>query len=131
MALKKNPSRSLKPKTPLPSSQTPPDWPLFSKQLPTSCLSLESLLQSQIIVIRKFWSEKLCKNYVYFLKSLPLETTPKPKKGEAVRFNDRFQIDDINFAHRLWTETGLRELICGPDNGPDEMMSALDRKNLW
>ncbi|POS84857.1 hypothetical protein EPUL_002783, partial [Erysiphe pulchra] len=130
MAAKKNASRTFKPKTPLPSLQTPPNWPLFSKQLPTSCLSLESLLPSQIILIHKFWSENLCKNYVCFLKTLPLVTTGKPKKGEAVRFNDRFQIDDTKFAHRLWVETGLRELICGPDTGPDEMMSALDRKNL-
>ncbi|RKF61141.1 putative oxoglutarate iron-dependent oxygenase [Erysiphe neolycopersici] len=131
MAAKKNASRTLKPKTTLSSLHKPLDWPLFSRQLPTSSLSLESLLPSQIIVIHKFWSENLCKNYVRFLKTLPLVTTGKPKKGEAVRFNDRFQINDTNFAHRLWTETGLRELICGPDTGHDEIMNALDTENLW
>ncbi len=43
-------------------------------------------------------------------------TTPgAPKRGDALRVNDRFQIFDEGFANRLWTETGLRELVCGCD----------------
>lgn len=40
-------------------------------------------------------------------------TTPgaRPKKGDAVRVNDRFQVDDGGFAERLWAETGLRGLV--------------------
>ena len=50
------------------------------------------------------------------MKTLPLVTTPgKPKKGDAVRVNDRFQIDDPGFANRVWLETGLRELVIGGD----------------
>ncbi|RDW77444.1 hypothetical protein BP6252_05497 [Coleophoma cylindrospora] len=91
-----------------------PDWPAFKPLVATADLSLETLSESQIVVIRNFWTSSLCKNYVTFLKTLPLVTTPgKPKKGEALRVNDRFQIDDPLFANRLWIETGLRELVCG------------------
>lgn len=39
-------------------------------------------------------------------------TTPgKPKKGDAVRVNDRFQIDDEAFAKRLWEHTGLQDVV--------------------
>lgn len=34
-----------------------------------------------------------------------------PKKGDAVRVNDRFQVDDASFADRLWSETGLKSLV--------------------
>lgn len=77
----------------------------------------------------------MCKNYVNFLKTLPLTTTPgKPKKGDALRFNDRFQIIDEQFANRLWEETGLRELVCGneAENDVEEGgMSESERKELW
>jgi len=64
------------------------------------------------------------------LKGLPLSTTPgKPKKGDAVRFNDRFQVEDEGFANRLWVETGLRELICGQDE--EDGMNEAERRELW
>ena len=75
-----------------------------------------------------------------FLKGLPLTTTPgKPKKGDAVRFNDRFQVSDERFAERLWGETGLRELVCGGEEGEGEeegeegegRMSRKERRELW
>ncbi|KAJ5338462.1 hypothetical protein N7452_005190, partial [Penicillium brevicompactum] len=54
----------------------------------------------------------LCKTYASFLASLPLTTTPgKPKKDEALRVNDRFQIDDSRFADMLWETTALKELV--------------------
>ena len=47
-----------------------------------------------------------------FLSSLPLTTTPgTPKRGEAVRVNDRFQIDDPQFARLLWEQTPLKQLV--------------------
>lgn len=62
-------------------------------------------------------------------------TTPgKPKKGEAVRVNDRFQINDEIFARRLWEETGLKGLILGDGESADEEgegMSESERKQLW
>lgn len=48
------------------------------------------------------------------MKTLPLITTPgKPKKGDALRVNDRFSVEDWRFAERLWKEAGLRELLLG------------------
>jgi hypothetical protein len=69
------------------------------------------------------------------LKTLPLVTTPgKPKKGDAVRVNDRFQINDEVFAERLWEETGLKSLILGDGEDAEEDgegMSESARRELW
>ncbi|RKF71783.1 putative oxoglutarate iron-dependent oxygenase [Golovinomyces cichoracearum] len=116
------------------SNQTKPNWPILKPLLPSSSLSLQTLLPSQIVVVKNFWTEDLCKKYVTFLKTLPLTTTGRPKKGEALRVNDRFQINDDSFAHRLWEETGLRELICGfndPANETEMISKGLDQRELW
>ncbi|KAI9740960.1 MAG: hypothetical protein M1818_004566 [Claussenomyces sp. TS43310] len=106
---------------------SPPNWPVFKPLLPPEDLSLETVVDSQILVVRNFWTAKLCKEYVSFLSTLPLTTTPgRPKKGEALRVNDRFQIVDPVFANRLWVETGLRELICNLENQDEE-----SRAQLW
>jgi hypothetical protein len=115
-------------------SEPPPNWPPFKPLLPPSDLYLEPIVDSQIIVTRNFWTSTLCKDYVSFLRSLPLVTTPgKPKKGDAVRVNDRFQITDPAFANRLWLETGLRELVNGrtDEEEEDESMSKEERTRLW
>lgn len=66
----------------------------------------------KIISISTFFPRNLCRDYVSFLQTLPLVTTPgKPKKGDAVRVNDRFQIDDEAFAKRLWEQTGLQDVV--------------------
>ncbi|KAK4102129.1 hypothetical protein N658DRAFT_506349 [Parathielavia hyrcaniae] len=91
---------------------TPPSWPPFKPSLPVVELTLDPLVPDMVVVQRSFFPRSLCRDYVAFLRELPLATTPgKPKRGEAVRVNDRFQIDDGLFAHRLWTETGLKEAI--------------------
>ncbi|KAL2198659.1 hypothetical protein P885DRAFT_67817 [Corynascus similis CBS 632.67] len=93
-----------------------PSWPPFRPPLPVVDLTFESLVEDKVVVLRSFFPRSLCRDYVSFLRELPLVTTPgKPKRGEAVRVNDRFQIDDANFANRLWTETGLKEVLTGPD----------------
>jgi len=97
-----------------PPISTPPAWPVFKPKLPVVDLQLEPYpgVEDKVVVFRSFWPRSLCKDYVAFLRELPLVTTPgKPKRGEAVRVNDRFQIDDPKFAHRLWTETGLKEAL--------------------
>lgn len=104
-----------------------PDWPILQPLLPTTDLSLETLLEEQIIVVRNFFTSTLCKKYVAFLSSLPLVTTPaKPKQGDAVRVNDRLQFDDPSFAEQLWSSAGLKALVngspesnCG-ESTPDE-----------
>ncbi|KAI2610458.1 hypothetical protein GGR54DRAFT_376976 [Hypoxylon sp. NC1633] len=93
----------------------PPTWPAFKPALPVVQLSPEAPvpgLEDKIILLRNFWPKVLCRDYVNFLKTLPLTTTPgRPKRGEAARVNDRFQVDDPLFSQRLWLETGLRDAL--------------------
>ncbi|KAL6830060.1 hypothetical protein V8C40DRAFT_239243 [Trichoderma camerunense] len=91
----------------------PPSWPVFKPPLPVVELYPElHPATSNIVLLSSFFPRSLCRDYVAFLKTLPLQTTPsRPKKGEAVRVNDRFQIDDPAFALRLWETTGLKEVI--------------------
>ncbi|KAL7918865.1 hypothetical protein ACQKWADRAFT_303041 [Trichoderma austrokoningii] len=88
-------------------------WPMFKPPLPVVQLCPEPHpATSNIVLISSFFPRSLCRDYVAYLKTLPLQTTPaRPKKGEAVRVNDRFQINDSGFARRLWDATGLKELI--------------------
>ncbi|KAK4229039.1 putative prolyl 4-hydroxylase 4 [Podospora fimiseda] len=89
-----------------------PDWPAFKPPLPVVDLEFESLVEDKVVVLRSFFPKNLCRDYVSFLKTLPLITTPgKPKRGDAVRVNDRFQIQDARFADRLWSETGLKDAV--------------------
>ena len=89
-----------------------PQWPLLHPLVPTTDLSLETILEDQIILIRNLLTKSLCQQYVNFLSTLPLTTTPGiPKKGEALRVNDRFQIEDYDFAQKLWSTTGLEQLV--------------------
>lgn len=110
------------PTTTTSTKPTPPNWPPLKPLLPSSTLSLTPLLPNhQILTISHFWTSTLCKAYISFLSSsssnLTFTTTPsKPKKGEAVRVNDRLQVDDAGFAERLWSGTGLKGLVMG-DSG--------------
>lgn len=89
-----------------------PNWPPLRPLLPKTDLSITPLLADQIYLIHNFFPATLCKSYASFLASLPLTTTPgKPKKDEAVRVNDRFQVEDARFAEILWSGTALKELI--------------------
>lgn len=95
-------------------SEPPPSWPVLQPLIPTSSLDLETLIPDQILIIRNLFTSTLCKKLVSFLATLPLVTTPgKPKRGDALRVNDRFEVDDWGFAERLWRGTGLEELVMG------------------
>lgn len=98
---------------PAPSTPVQLQWPLLEPLLPPADLELVEVLPDQILTIPNFFTATLCKKYVNFLqKSAPLTTTPgKPKRGDAVRVNDRFQIHDPAFADRLWNTSGLREVV--------------------
>ncbi|OJJ71960.1 hypothetical protein ASPBRDRAFT_43347 [Aspergillus brasiliensis CBS 101740] len=92
--------------------QQPPNWPPLRPLIPSTSLTLDPLVPDQIYLIRNFFPSTLCKTYTSFLASLPLTTTPgKPKKGDAVRVNDRFQIQDEGFAESLWSGTALKEIV--------------------
>ena len=89
-----------------------PNWPPFTPLVPSEHLCIETFVPDQILIIRNLFTSKLCKDYVSFLTQLPLSTTPgKPKRGEATRVNDRFQIEDPLFAKQLWEQTPLRHLV--------------------
>lgn len=99
-----------------PAAVEPPSWPAFKPPLPLTDLQPESLLDDRVVLIRNFWPKSLCRDYASFLRTLPLTTTPgQPKRGDAVRVNDRFQVHDQAFANRLWLETGLRDVLMGDD----------------
>jgi hypothetical protein len=88
-----------------------PNWPPLTPVVPAEHLTIETILPGQILAIRNLFTSTLCKTYVNFLSTLPLTTTPgKPKRGEAVRVNDRFQVDDPMFAENLW-KAGLQQLV--------------------
>ena len=113
------------------SKQLPPNWPPITPLVPAESLALTSLLESHIITISNFWPSTLCGKYVSLLRTLPLTTTPgKPKRGDAVRVNDRFQVDDTAFAERLWSQTSLKALVeSAVVDG--ETLSEQARKDLW
>lgn len=91
-----------------------PNWPALSPLVPSEDLHLETLLEGQVIIIRNLLTSTLCHKYLQFLSSLPLVTTPvTPKDGDALRVNDRFEVQDGGFAQRLWSETGLEGLVTG------------------
>ena len=112
-----------------------PHWPVLQPLVPSSDLTLETLLEDQIVVIRNLLTSTLCRNYVSFLSSLPLVTTPsQPRKHEALRVNDRYQIDDARFTEKLWSNTALKDLLTGSlsDIGTeDERPNPDSLKKLW
>ena len=108
-----------------------PDWPAMSPAVAACDISVGTLLEDQILTIPKLWTSSLCKSYVTFLSTLPLTTTPgKPKKGDAVRVNDRFQVEDADFAAHLWSGTALKEIVENPVIDGRELSEA-DRDKLW
>lgn len=114
-----------------PPKQQSPNWPPFAPLVPADSLGLTTLLENQIVTITNFWSSTLCAKYVNFLRSLPLTTTPgKPKKGDAVRVNDRFQIDDPVFAEHLWSQTSLKSLVENAEID-GESLDDQAKKDLW
>lgn len=129
------PKKKSKPET-SPAQQTqrpqPLNWPALTPLIPQLDLSLNEVLPGQIITIPNFWTATLCKNYVSFLSTLQLATTPgKPKKGDAVRVNDRFQVDDPVFAERLWSATSLKDLVTGTSEDDGLGLADDQRKDLW
>ncbi|KAK3686400.1 hypothetical protein LTR37_019873 [Vermiconidia calcicola] len=113
------------------NKQPTPDWPPLTPVLPAEDLTLESLLDDQVLTIPRLWTASLCKAYVSFCSALPLATTPgKPKRGDAVRVNDRFQVNDPSFAERLWSSTGLKQIVENPAVG-GRVLTAEETQELW
>ena len=110
-----------------------PKWPPLQPLVPTSDLALETVLEDQIILIRNLFTSTLCKNYVSFLSTLPLITTPaKPQYGDALRVNDRIQFDDYDFARQLWELTALQSLVAGSTEAEAEgTLGQESARKLW
>lgn len=116
MAKDKKPKAASKAKAPPTETPKTPAWPVFKPLLPVMDLQPESMLDSRVVLVRNFWPKSLCRDYVTFLRTLSLTTTPgKPKRGDAVRVNDRFQVQDQAFANRLWLQTGLKDALISED----------------
>jgi hypothetical protein len=110
-----------------------PKWPALQPLVPTSDLTLETVLDDQVVVIRNLFTTNLCRDYISFLSTLPLTTTPgQPKKGDAVRVNDRIQFNDNAFAQQLWASTGLKDLVTGATSHDEEIgLTSEELKKLW
>ena len=127
---KEIPVQSKDAKSALKPSQTP-QWPPLSPLPDLEDLTLHPLLPDQVLTISSLFTSSLAKKYISFLSTLPLTTTPgQPKRGDAVRVNDRFQTTDAAFAHALWTQTGLSTLLSNPtiNNSP---LTAEQTTALW
>ncbi|KAK5698908.1 hypothetical protein LTR97_006557 [Elasticomyces elasticus] len=111
--------------------QALPSWPALQPLVTAADLTFTILLPDQVLTIPRLWTAALCKTYVSFLATLHLVTTPgKPKKGNAVRVNDRYQINDPAFAERLWSDTALKQLVEHPTIDGRELNSD-ETKHLW
>ncbi|KAM3557237.1 hypothetical protein MY1884_004623 [Beauveria asiatica] len=110
-------SKPSKPQPAPPSSSLPP-WPKFKPPLPVvDLLPVPHPLTDKVVTLDAFFPRSLCRDYVAHLSALPLQTTPgTPRRGDAVRVNDRLQTHDASFAAALWDETGLREALLQDDD---------------
>ncbi|KGQ04497.1 hypothetical protein BBAD15_g10267 [Beauveria bassiana D1-5] len=112
------PSKPSKPQQPAPSSPSSlPPWPKFKPPLPVVDLfPTPHPLTNKVVTLDAFFPRSLCRDYVAHLSALPLQTTPgTPRRGDAVRVNDRLQTHDASFAAALWEKTGLREALLQDD----------------
>ncbi|KAH8556547.1 hypothetical protein BGW37DRAFT_17293 [Umbelopsis sp. PMI_123] len=82
--------------------QTRTKWP---KLFPKSDLQAQELLPGQIYTISEFFSIKECDSLISYIENnIQLQATPAiPKRGEALRSNDRISVSDADFAHTLWS----------------------------
>jgi alpha-1,3-mannosyltransferase len=71
------------------------------------------LLESQIVLVPRFLSPETCASYVACFSTLPLLRSAPPGRGEATRTNSRLAVEDVEFARRLFGETGLEEVTKG------------------
>ncbi|THH05457.1 hypothetical protein EW145_g4787 [Phellinidium pouzarii] len=81
------------------SQQIPPFPPVCAKE----ALSIKEIESDQIILIPDVLSDGECKRFIKFIEELPLELTPPPKKGEALRVNHRISIPSPSFADALFS----------------------------
>lgn len=65
--------------------------------------SAETIVDDQVVIIKKFFTPELCNDLIKSFETLSLETTPLVKSRDyAARVNDRVLIEDINASQTLW-----------------------------
>ncbi|PNS19131.1 hypothetical protein CAC42_1867 [Sphaceloma murrayae] len=123
------PKKALKPSKETRSPPAIPSWPALSPRLPPPKQRLTTLHPG--IITTPLLPAPLCATYRSFLATLPLTVTPvSNRKTHALRVNDRFSVSDAAFAHRLWRDTGLGDLVTrGHVDG--EEMGEEARAELW
>jgi hypothetical protein len=120
------------PSTTQPPPTQRPNWPALTPLSPPTDLTITTLLPAQILTIPHLFTPTLSTKYVSFLRSLPLVTTPAtPKRGNAVRVNDRYQLDDPTFARNLWHQTALHHLITTAKIDNDELLTTQQKLSLF
>ncbi|KAH8117368.1 hypothetical protein DFH11DRAFT_1574601 [Phellopilus nigrolimitatus] len=77
-----------------------PSFPLISAK---EGLVLKWAKPDQIVLIPNVLDDVECKLFVKFIEELPLELTPPPKKGEALRVNHRVSMHSPTFADTLFS----------------------------
>ncbi|KAI5124585.1 hypothetical protein M0805_003104 [Coniferiporia weirii] len=77
--------------------------PLFPSICAKEALSIKEVEPDQIILIPDVFNEGECKCFIKFIEGLPMELTPPPKKGEALRVNHRISITSASFADALFS----------------------------
>jgi 2OG-Fe(II) oxygenase superfamily len=111
---------------------TPPNWPPLTPLLNPMDISFRTKTKDQILLIPQYFTSTLCKTFVSFLSTLPLQTTPgNPQRGMALRINDRFEVNDPAFARVLWEQTCLRELIQRDKEDGEVGWSESERRKVW
>lgn len=83
-----------------PAKTTQPEFPPLTNK---HYLEINEIETDQIILIPDALDAGECKRLIKFIEELPLELTPAPKKGEALRVNYRFSIQSPSFADSLYT----------------------------
>lgn len=90
-----------------------PDLPFAGREL-----TLDVLIPDQVLLLPNLFTPKDCARWIAFLDAnLQLDPSPTvPKRGEAVRSNERFSVQDADLAGKLFDL--LRPYIAGLASRP-------------
>lgn len=92
-------------------------WPPLARPLHAPLPALDDSILPGVLTIDPLFSKKTTQAFLALLTGphspIKLEPSPAAKRGEAVRTNERFSVQDPAFAKALWEGTALRELLGG------------------
>ncbi|PAV23667.1 glycosyltransferase family 58 [Pyrrhoderma noxium] len=95
----KNQTTTEKPSSSKPIQTQHVDFPPLTSKF---YLEIKEIESDQIILIPNALDEGECKRFIKFIEERPLELTPAPKKGEALRVNYRVSMQSPSFANELF-----------------------------